>query len=127
LADGTVVAFVVDGPDGGVVAGGVGTVAQRVPGPGNLSGRHGFVQSMATDPGHRGLGLGRAVFTALLDWFRAEGIGAVDLHASADGEALYRSFGFTDAKHPELRWRDPGARAATPGGADRPGPGSRGP
>ena len=105
LADGSVVAFVVDGADGGAVACGVGTVAQRLPGPGNLTGRFGFVQSMATDPEHRGRGCGRAVFTALVDWFRAEGITAVDLHTSADGEALYRSFGFTDAPHPELQWR----------------------
>ena len=35
LAAGSVGAFVVDGPDGGLIAGGVGTVAQRLPGPGN--------------------------------------------------------------------------------------------
>jgi GNAT superfamily N-acetyltransferase len=105
LADGTVVAFVVDGPDGGLVAAGVGTVAQRLPGPANHSGRFGFVQSMATDPDWRRRGLGRLVFASLLDWFRAEGITAVDLHASADGEALYRSFGFREGPNVELSWR----------------------
>jgi GNAT superfamily N-acetyltransferase len=104
LADGSVVAFVVDGPDG-LVAAGVGTVAQRLPGPGNHSGRYGFVQSMATDPAWRRRGLGRAVFASLVDWFRAEGVTAVDLHASPDGEALYRSFGFREGPNVELSWR----------------------
>ena len=110
LADGSVVAFVVDGPDG-LVAAGVGTVAQRIPGPGNHSGRFGFVQSMATDPDWRRRGLARAVFAALVDWFRAEGITAIDLHASPDGEALYRSFGFREGPNVELSWR---AAAGTP-------------
>ena len=111
LADGSIVAFVVDGPEGGLVAGGVGTVAQRLPGPGNHSGRYGFVQSMATDPDWRRRGSGRAVFTALVDWFRAEGIRAIDLHAGPDGEALYRSFGFREGPNVELSWR---AAADTP-------------
>jgi ribosomal protein S18 acetylase RimI-like enzyme len=105
LADGSIVAFVVDGPDGGLVSCGVGTVSQRIPGPANPSGRVGFVQSMATDPDHRGRGCARAVFTALMDGFRAQGLVAVDLHASTEGEPLYRSFGFREGDHPELQWR----------------------
>ena len=111
LADGSIAAVVVDGPDGRLVAAGVGTVAQRVPGPGNHSGRYGFVQSMATDRDWRRRGLGRAVFSGLVDWFRAEGILAIDLHASPDGEALYRSFGFREGPNVELSWR---AAADTP-------------
>jgi len=54
VADGSFGAFVVDDPDGGgLVACGVGMIAQRLPGPGNASGRYGYVQSMATDPDHR--------------------------------------------------------------------------
>jgi GNAT superfamily N-acetyltransferase len=105
LADGSVVAYVVDGPDGGLVAGGVATVSQRIPGPGNHSGRFGFVQSMATDLAWRRHGLGRLVFAALMDWFRSEGVTAVDLHASPEGDALYRSFGFAEGPNVELQWR----------------------
>ena len=106
LTDGSIVAFVVDRQEGGGLASaGVGTVAQRLPGPGNPTGRHGFVQSMATDPGHRRRGHGAAVFTALVGWFKAEGLTAVDLHASPDGEGLYRSFGFREGEHVELSWR----------------------
>ncbi len=121
LVDGSVVAFLVDGPDGSPVSAGIGTVAQRVPGPANLTGRVGFVQSMATEPAHRRQGLGRAVFTALMEWFASKGIVAVDLHSSADGEVLYRSFGFREGDHPELQWR------ATREGGGRPAPGSPGP
>jgi GNAT superfamily N-acetyltransferase len=80
-------------------------VAQRLPGPGNVRGRYGYVQSMVTDPAHRRRGLARAIFAALLDWFRAEGITAIDLHASVEGERLYRSFGFREGETVELRWR----------------------
>jgi len=106
LADGSIVAFVVDRPEGvGLASAGVGTVAQRLPGPGNPTGRYGFVQSMATDPEQRRRGHARAVFAALVDWFKAEGLTAVDLHASPDGDALYRSFGFCEGDHVELGWR----------------------
>jgi GNAT superfamily N-acetyltransferase len=99
IADGTMAAFVVDRPDGGLCAGGVGTVAQRLPGPKNPSGRNGHVQSMATDDDARGQGHARAVFTALLGWFEERGVTSVDLHATKYGEPLYRSFGFSDPRN----------------------------
>jgi GNAT superfamily N-acetyltransferase len=106
LADGSIAAFVVDAPDGdGLASCGVATVAARLPGPGNLSGRYGYVQSMATDERWRRRGYGREVFAALVDWFEDEGISAIDLHATDDGEPLYRSFGFREGETIELRWR----------------------
>jgi GNAT superfamily N-acetyltransferase len=106
LDDGSVVAFVVDAPAGdGLASCGVATVAARLPGPGNLSGSYGYVQSMATDERWRRRGYGRIVFGALLDWFRAEGVTAIDLHATTTGEPLYRSFGFREGETIELRWR----------------------
>lgn len=105
LRDGAMVAVVVDAPEGGLAACGVGTVGQRLPGPGCIDGRHGYIQSMCTDERHRRQGLGRVVFDGLMQWYRDEGITRVDLHASAMGDPLYRSFGFTDGSQPELRWR----------------------
>jgi GNAT superfamily N-acetyltransferase len=105
LADGSFVAFVADDPEEGLAACGVGMVASRLPGPGNLSGRYGYIQSMATDPEHRRKGLARGILDALLAWFAAEGVDAVDLHASVEGEPLYRSKGFTEGETLELRWR----------------------
>ena len=98
LADGSMAAYVVE-EEGRVVAGGVAMVAQRLPGPRNPSGRHGYVQSMATDPEARGRGHARAVFAALMAWFEEQGVTSVDLHATPYGAPLYRSFGFSEPRH----------------------------
>lgn len=104
LPAGTMVAVVVDRPHGGLAACGVGMVAQRLPGPGCVDGRHGYIQSMCTDERHRRQGLARMVFAELMRWFADLGVTAVDLHASAMGEPLYRSVGFGNPIEPELRW-----------------------
>jgi GNAT superfamily N-acetyltransferase len=105
LADGTFFAAVVDGPDAGTLAAcGVGMVAQRLPGPHNPTGRYGYVQSMVTDEQHRGHGLARQVLSLLMDRFSELGVLRVDLHATAVGEPLYRSAGFSEGQQPELRW-----------------------
>jgi hypothetical protein len=43
--------------------------------------------------------------SALVTWMRAAGIAAVDLHATRDGEPLYRSLGFTEPNTPSLTLR----------------------
>lgn len=110
LAGGTgavVGAFVVDSPGGtggrggtggtaGLAACAVGTVEQRLPAPGHPTGRFGFVFNVCTDPGHRGRGYARATTEALLDWFAAQGVTRVDLHATPASEHLYRGFGFAE-------------------------------
>ena len=102
--DDTMAAFVVDKPDApGLAACVVGTIDQRLPGPGDPTGLRGYVLNVATDPAYRRRGYSRACMTVLLDWFTGRGIAAVDLRASADGEPLYASLGFT-------RNRDPGMR-----------------
>ena len=40
-----------------------------------------------------------------LEWMREAGVGTVDLHASPDGEPLYRSLGFTEPGQPALTLR----------------------
>jgi ribosomal protein S18 acetylase RimI-like enzyme len=105
LEGGDFFAAVVDGDDrGSLAACGIGMTAQRVPGPHNPSGRYGYVQSMVTDERHRRRGLARAVLEHLMARFAADGVLRVDLHATAAGEPLYRSMGFTDGAQPELRW-----------------------
>ncbi len=105
LASGAMAAFVVDRAGGGLCAGGVAMVSQRLPGPRNPRGLQGYVQSMATDEDARGQGHARAVFAALLAWFDERGVTSVDLHATKLGEGLYRSFGFTEPNHVVLRRR----------------------
>ncbi|QCX74442.1 Acetyltransferase (GNAT) family protein [Streptomyces sp. YIM 121038] len=96
--------LVVDGGDG-LAACGIGTIEQRLPGPHLRNGRIGFVLGVVTDPAHRRRGHSRAIMRGLLDWFREQGAARVDLHASPDGEPLYRDLGFTDHPDPALYWR----------------------
>jgi GNAT superfamily N-acetyltransferase len=98
--------FVVDRPDhDGLAASAAATIATRLPGPINLTGRTAYVQWVATDPDTRSRGYGRAVMTALLQWCEVEGAGNVELHATKAGEPLYRDLGFTDAGPVALRHR----------------------
>jgi GNAT superfamily N-acetyltransferase len=102
-------AFVVDKPDGaGLAACVVGTIDQRLPGPNDPTGLRGYVLNVATDPGYRRRGFSRACMVALLDWYAQQGITAVDLRASAEGEPLYAALGF-------VRNREPGMRLIIPG------------
>ncbi|WP_189935480.1 GNAT family N-acetyltransferase [Streptomyces sulfonofaciens] len=108
--DGDLAVFVVDRPDGGragrasaLAACAAGTVERRLAGPGNPLGLTGHVFNVATDPDMRRRGYSRACMTALLDWYRGRGVPRVDLHASAEGEPLYRSLGFARHDAPAMR------------------------
>ncbi|WP_030382909.1 MULTISPECIES: GNAT family N-acetyltransferase [unclassified Streptomyces] len=105
--DGGLAAFVVDHPDperpGMLAALVVGTLEYRIGRAGNPHGRVGHVFSVATDPGARRRGYARACMEALLDWFREQGTGQVDLNASAAAEPLYASLGFVRKPDPSMR------------------------
>jgi GNAT superfamily N-acetyltransferase len=107
LTTGTVAGAVAEAPDGAMhlVACGVVSVWQRLPGPGTPDGRYGYIASMVTEEAWRGRGLAGAIVRGLLDWFDGIGVHRVDLHASAQGEPVYRALGFTESTYPELRWR----------------------
>nr|WP_030438720.1 GNAT family N-acetyltransferase [Actinoplanes subtropicus] len=106
LASPTLAAFVVDRPDGtGLAACAVGTIEHRLGAPGDPEGRTGYVFSVATDPDMRRRGYSRQCMTALLAWFRAQGVRKVDLRASAEAEPLYRSLGFGRTADPAMRLR----------------------
>ncbi|MCU7724739.1 GNAT family N-acetyltransferase [Actinoplanes sp. KI2] len=106
LSSPTLAAFVVDRPDGtGLAACAVGTIEHRLGAPGDPEGRSGYVFSVATDPDMRRRGFSRQCMTALLEWFRAQGVRKIDLRASAEAEPLYRSLGFTRTPDPAMRLR----------------------
>lgn len=106
FAGGTGVAAAVDRPGGpGLVAAGVGSIEQRLPGVSNPTGRYGYIANMVTDEDHRGRGLATAIVERLLEWFAEQGIRTVDLHASAQGESIYRAHGFRENAQVALRWR----------------------
>jgi len=96
--------LVVEHPDdGSLVSAAAGTVARRLPVPRNPAGRAGYVQWVATEPGFRRRGLARLTMEALLTWFEGAGVPNVELHATSDGEALYRSLGFGESGGRALR------------------------
>ena len=97
-------AFVVHDPDDGVVACSAGICDFHAPGPGNLTGVRGHVFNMSTLPAHRRRGYARACLEVLLDWFRDETEARViNLNATPDGIALYRSVGFTAPRFAALQ------------------------
>ena len=99
-------AFVIDDPDLGVVSCAAGVCDQHAPGPGNPSGVRGHVFNMSTDPHCRRRGYARACLDALLAWFRDETEARViNLNATGDGIALYRSLGFIEPRYPALQLR----------------------
>jgi GNAT superfamily N-acetyltransferase len=94
--DDDVAAFVVDDPTtpGQLSASGCGVVSTRLPSPANPEGRVGYIMWMATDPAFRRQGHGAGIVNALVDWFRSHGVAMVELHATAEGESVYRRAGF---------------------------------
>jgi GNAT superfamily N-acetyltransferase len=101
--------FVADDPAGGgrLAAAGAGTIARRLPAPGNPAARAGYIQWVSTDPRWRRRGLARQITTALLGWFAARDVRSVELHATGPAEPLYRSLGFGPGQNPGLRLRLP--------------------
>lgn len=108
-AGSTMAAFVVDRTDrdGALASCAVGVIDQRLGSPGNPLGRSGYVFSVVTDPGLRRRGYSRSCVTALIEWYREQGVRTVDLRASAEGESLYRDLGFRPAAHLAMRLRLP--------------------
>ncbi|TXS54994.1 GNAT family N-acetyltransferase [Streptomyces sp. t39] len=103
--DGSLAAFVVPRPGGGLAACAVGTVERRLGGPDNPQGTTGYVFSVATDEDMRRRGYSRACMEGLLGWFRGRGVRRVDLRASEHGEPLYASLGFVRTPDPAMRLR----------------------
>ena len=93
---------VVDHPTipGRLVASGAATTCIRLPTPTNPGGGFGYIQWIATDDEFHGRGNARAVMVGLLAWLDSRGITAVELHATAMGEPLYRSLGFWEGTGP---------------------------
>lgn len=99
-------AFVVEDPGAGVVAVACGTVESRPPGPRTPNGVRGHVFNVATEAAWRRRGHARACLVALLAWYEHQTPAAVvELAATAEGQGLYRSLGFTEVRHPTLRLR----------------------
>ncbi|MEU0408292.1 GNAT family N-acetyltransferase [Streptomyces griseorubiginosus] len=106
--------LVVDAAGEGLAACGIGTIEQRLPGPGLHDGRTGHVMGVVTDPAHQGRGHDRTIVRGLLAWFRDREIARVELRTPAEDEPLYRALGFTDHRDSALCWRPSEDRAVIP-------------
>ena len=96
--------FVIEHPMDGVVSAALGSCDARAPSPGNVTGSHGHVFNISTDPAHRRRGYAQACLTALLTWFDTDtGVRVVDLAATTDGARLYQLAGFRERNFPSMR------------------------
>jgi GNAT superfamily N-acetyltransferase len=64
--------------------------------------RRGNILNVYTEQVHRRQGLARRLMKVALEWCRANGIGAVILHASDDGRSLYEELGFRQTNEMRL-------------------------
>jgi ribosomal protein S18 acetylase RimI-like enzyme len=92
---------VIDGAPG-LAACGMGSIDRRLPSPHNPSGLIGYILGIVTDRRYRRRGHARLIMENLLQWFDDRDLRRVDLHASPDGQELYRSLGFDDHPDPTL-------------------------
>jgi len=102
----TFAAYVAELPGVGVVANAAGICNGHAPSPNDPSTVRGHLFNVSTDPAYRRRGLARACVVALLDWYRDETTaGQVELHATKDGDGLYRELGFLTSTYPAQRLR----------------------
>lgn len=101
----TMAAFVIDRPgEAGVLAAcAVGTIEERLAGPRNRSGLHGYIFNVCTEAAFRRRGFSRACLRSLLSWYGGRGVERVGLRPSDEGAPLYRSLGFIDTTSMRLR------------------------
>ena len=102
--------FVVDeGPE--LASSALAWIERHLPGPQSPHGWSGVLASVATDPRWRRRGLGRLCVTAADAWLAESAAPVAYLHATADGEAIYRSLGWSEPRYPNLLKRyDPAWR-----------------
>jgi ribosomal protein S18 acetylase RimI-like enzyme len=87
---------------GGEAVSACGLVIDRhPPGPGNLSGKTGYIMNVVTHPAYRRRGLARRLMQTVLAWLEERGIQRAELHATDMGRPLYEELGF--AVHTGMR------------------------
>ncbi|HLN73545.1 MAG TPA: GNAT family N-acetyltransferase [Prolixibacteraceae bacterium] len=67
--------------------------------PGNFEipdGKTGYILNMFTIKEYRKNGIGSMLFQRLIDDAKCLGLDKIELHATPDGEPIYRKFGFTE-------------------------------
>jgi GNAT superfamily N-acetyltransferase len=91
---------------GEAVASGGAVIDRHPPGPGNLSGRIGYVMNVVTDPRYRRLGIARRITQVILEWLGEQGVRRASLHTSEHGRPLYESLGFEPSNEMRLYFKE---------------------
>jgi len=69
----------------------------------NPSGREAYIMSMYTAPQYRKQGLATEILNSLVEQAKKLGIVTIELHATADGEPVYKKYGFKLHAEPTYR------------------------
>ncbi|MFB6806357.1 GNAT family N-acetyltransferase [Streptomyces sp. NPDC056387] len=85
-----------------LVATGMAWITYHLPSPLWTDGRRGYLDGIVTDEGARGQGHGRRIVDGLTTWLNGSGIHYIQLHASPDGEPVYRAAGFVPGRYPGM-------------------------
>ena len=78
-------------------------VVPWTPGPFSMDPRLAWIVNVYTDPPHRKRGLARRLMNEMHDWCRDNGVQRTALNASAAGQPIYESMGYTLALEPMMR------------------------
>jgi GNAT superfamily N-acetyltransferase len=62
------------------------------------------ILNVYTEPEFRKRGIARQIMLTIVDWLKGRGLRAVNLHASAEGRALYEKLGFQPTNEMRLRF-----------------------
>lgn len=77
-------------------------IDQHPPGPINSTGKIAYIFNLFTLPEFRHQGIARRIMQTILEWIKEVGIVIVTLHATEEGENLYKKLGFTLSKEMHL-------------------------
>ena len=89
----------------GRVAGGGGVLLTPWPAsPEDTCSQRAVILNVYTEPEFRKRGIARQVMRTILAWVKEQGLGSVNLHASADGQPLYEKLGFEATNEMRLRF-----------------------
>jgi len=79
----------------------------------------GYVWGVYVEPAHRRRGVAAKLTRAAIDHLQAVGCTRVRLHASLQGEPVYRRLGFRETNERDLEVSDPAPASAPPGNSGR--------
>ena len=90
-------------PVGEAVGSGGAVIDRHPPGPGNLSGRIGYIMNISVAPTHRRRGIARRIMQTILGWMADRGMHYITLHTTEMGRPLYEELGFVTSNEMKLK------------------------